>query len=101
MIINSAARIIVGKARFCRGRITPICIYLYLLLTTALTHRAVKNGQPKYLSELLPYWQPNTDFILRSVPWKSFMNPLFPGIPFRINVFSIVLLNFTIVYLKS
>ena len=61
MIINSAARIVVGMERFSRERITPICIGLHILPVKArikykicvLVYKALNFGEPKYLADLL------------------------------------------------
>ena len=61
VIINSAARIVVGMERFSRERITPICIGLHILPVKArikykicvLVYKALNFGEPKYLADLL------------------------------------------------
>ena len=60
--INSAARIVVaGMPRFSHEHITPVLIDLHILPVKArikykiflLAHKAIKNGEPKYLADLL------------------------------------------------
>ena len=61
MIINSAARIVVGMERFSRERITPTCISLHILPVKArikykicvLVYKALNFGESKYLVDLL------------------------------------------------
>ena len=74
MIINSSARVIAGLPRFSRERITPICIELHFLPLKArivykiclLTYKALKFGQPKYLSDLLRPYSTTSVLELRS-----------------------------------
>ena len=68
MIINSAARIVKGMPRFSRDRITPVCIELHLLPLKArimykvclITYKALNFGQPKYMSDLVKEYTPET-----------------------------------------
>ena len=61
ILINSAARIVVGLPRFSHEHITPVLIDLHILLIKArikyniclLVHKALSFGQPRYLTELL------------------------------------------------
>ena len=61
LVINSAARLVVGMPRFSREHITPVCIDLHILPVKArikykiclLTHKALKFGEPAYLADLL------------------------------------------------
>ena len=75
MIINSAARIVKGMPRFSRDRITPVCIELHLLPLKArimykvclITYKALSFGQPKYMSDLVKEYTPETTMQLRSI----------------------------------
>ena len=68
MLINSAARIVVGLPRFSRERITPICIDLHILPIKArikykiclLTHKAIHCREPLYLNEMLELKESST-----------------------------------------
>ena len=68
MLINSAARIVVGLPRFSRERITPICIKLHILPIKArikykiclLTHKVIKYGEPLYLNDLIDLKVPSS-----------------------------------------
>ena len=61
VLINSAARIVVGLPRFSHERITPVLIDLHILPIKArikykiclLVHKALSFGQPRYLTDLL------------------------------------------------
>ena len=74
MILNSAARLVVNLPRFSQVRITPICIQLHFLPVKAriefkiclLVYKALKYGQPSYLSELLRPYEPESTVQLRS-----------------------------------
>ena len=73
-IINSAARLIVNMPRFSHHRITPKCIDLHFLPIRAriefkiclLIFKAMKHGQPSYLSALLKPYIPESNVQLRS-----------------------------------
>ena len=74
MILNSAARLVVNLPRFSQVRITPICIQLHFLPVKAriefkiclLVYKALKYGQPSYLSELLQPYEHESTVQLRS-----------------------------------
>ena len=74
ILINSAARIVIGMPQFSRDRITPVCITLHFLPFKAriiykiclLTYKAVKYGQPRYLANLLKKQVPATNMDLRN-----------------------------------
>ena len=74
IILNDAARLIVNWPRFSHNRITPVCIQLHFLPVKArieykiclLTYKALKYGQPYYLSELLKPFEPSSNVELRS-----------------------------------
>ena len=73
IIINNSARVISGISSFSRLRITPICIQLHILPIKArivfkiclLTFKTLFTGQPAYLRNLLHFYQPATDIVLR------------------------------------
>ena len=75
LIINGAARMVVGLPYFSRERITPYCIRLHFLPLKArikykiclLTFKAIKYGEPQYLRELLVRCDLNEHRSLRSV----------------------------------
>ena len=74
MIINSAARIIVGMPRYSRERITPVCIDLHFLPIKArveykiclLAFKALFLDEPKYLADLLKPYATSSALELRS-----------------------------------
>ena len=74
MVVNNAARLIVNLPRFSRDRITPICIDLHFLPIRAriefkillLIFKAIKHGEPSYLSDLLTPYVPQSNISLRS-----------------------------------
>ena len=74
MVVNNAARLIVNLPRFSRDRITPICIDLHFLPIRAriefkiclLIFKAIKHGEPSYLSDLLTPYVPQSNINLRS-----------------------------------
>ena len=84
MIINSAARIVTGMPRFSRDRITPVCIKLHFLPLKArimyklclITYKAVNFGQPKYISELIKEYTPETNMHLRSIDENRLHEPV-------------------------
>ena len=75
MILNSAARLVVNLPRFSHARITPICIKLHFLPVKAriefkiclLVFKALKYGQPSYVSDLLKPYEHASNFQLRSI----------------------------------
>ena len=75
MILNSAARLVVNLPRFSHDRITPICIQLHFLPVKAriefkiclLIFKALKYGQPSYVSNLLKPFEPASNVQLRSI----------------------------------
>ena len=84
MIINSAARIVEGMARFSRDRITPVCINLHFLPFKArieykiclLTYKALRFGEPKYLADLLTRFSTERDMSLRSIEFDRLDEPM-------------------------
>ena len=84
IILNSAARIVTGMPRFSRDRITPVCIKLHFLPIKAriiyklclITYKALKFNQPKYLSELLKTYNPETSMNLRSIDENRLNEPV-------------------------
>ena len=74
MILNSAARIIVGMPRFSRARITPVCIELHFLPIRArveykiclLVYKAINFNEPRYISDLLKPFTTSSGLELRS-----------------------------------
>ena len=84
IILNSAARIVTGMPRFTRDRITPVCIKLHFLPIKAkiiyklclITYKAFKFNQPKYLSELLKKYNPETSMNLRSIDEDRLNEPV-------------------------
>ena len=75
MILNSAARLVVNWPRFSHARITPICIKLHFLPVKAriefkiclLVFKALKYGQPSYVSDLLKPYENESNVQLRSI----------------------------------
>ena len=75
MILNSAARLVVNLPRFSHARITPICIKLHFLPVKAriefkiclLVFKALKYGQPSYVSDLLKPYEHASSVQLRSI----------------------------------
>ena len=72
---NSAARLVVNLPRFSHARITPICIELHFLPVKAriefkiclLVFKALKYGQPSYVSNLLKPYEHASNAQLRSI----------------------------------
>ena len=88
MLINSAARIVVGIPSFSREKIAPACVCLYVLPIKArikykkflLSHKPVQCKEPLYLNEMLELREPST-MNLRSNydTWKLVENRV-PGL---------------------
>jgi len=83
VIINSAARLVVGMPYFSRDRITPICIKLHFLPFKArivykiclLTYKAINFGEPQYISELFKIHVPNFNMNLRNFDEERLEEP--------------------------
>ena len=118
-------------AMFCRERITPIYLYRSLIFTHKGTNQIydmfADSQSCQVWSAKISLWTSSLSIriliikmilivfiiiflimkilirILSCEPilWMSFTNPLFPVILFHIDVFSILILDFTIVYLRS
>ena len=96
MLINSAARIVVGFPRFSRERFTPVCIDLHVLPIKArikykiclLAHKAVQCKEPLYLYEMLELRKPSTINLQSNYDaWKLVENRV-PGPDFTIISFN-------------